>query len=129
VRDLKTGEHVARWQGDGSRVKDLLFSPNGNHLAIVCEDKIHYWDWRENRKTRQLHQKDIAGLRFSPDGKWLAGIIHKEWLAGSIHKEAVRVWETAELTEVQRFNEPFRDNIFGIGGYYGHDVRSFPDSK
>lgn len=119
VRDLKTGQQFA-WQGDGSRVNQLVFSPDGNHLAIGCENKIHFWDWRNNREIHQLAQNDVERLWFSPDGKWLAG---------SIHQEGVRVWDTATFTEVRRFKDPDRDHHLVPGASYPHSVRFFPDSK
>jgi WD40 repeat protein len=120
VRERTTGRSVAEWPGEGKRVNQLLFSPDGGQLAIGCEDTLRFWDWRNNRVTHQLNQKDITGLWFSPDGKLLAAVIHGE---------GVRVWDVATLKVVNRFKDPERNHGLVPGASYPHNVRFFPDSK
>jgi RNA polymerase sigma factor (sigma-70 family) len=109
VRDRKTGKILGEWKGDGTRINQLAFSPDGKIVAISCGKTIHFWDWQGQRETRHLGDfpEDVLRLWFSPDGKWIAAAI---W------NEGVRVWETTEFTEVRRL----------LGE---QEVRFFPDGK
>jgi WD40 repeat protein len=109
VHDRKTGEVMAEWKGDASRVNHLAFAADGKIVAICCGNAIHVWDWPGQREARRLGDfpEQVERLWFSPEGRWFAA---------AIAKEGVRVWETKTWTEVRR-----------IAGE--HDIRFFPDGK
>jgi WD40 repeat protein len=110
VRERKTGKVLAEWKGDGTRILDVAFSPDGKTVAVCCVNGIDLWDWNGNgaaRRRGDLPIDEVGGLRFSPDGRWITA---------SVYKEGLRVWEAKDWKEVRRFE--------GV-----NDVRFFPDGK
>jgi WD40 repeat protein len=72
------------------------FSPDGKLVATAAED-IVLWDVATQKKLARLtHDREVWGLAFSPDGKWLV----------SSHEDgAVVLWDAVEREPVANFNE------------------------
>jgi hypothetical protein len=69
LRSLEEGDNLdpaARW------VRALVFSPDGQTLAVVHSTHIVVWNWRSGDKLHTLQPGDlIASAFFSPDGRTL----------------------------------------------------------
>ena len=61
-------------KGHNSRIKKVVFSPNGNIIASGSEDKnIKLWNLKgQVIKTLEGHQATVESVAFSPDGNTLA---------------------------------------------------------
>lgn len=72
------------------------FSPDQRLVASAAED-IVLWDVATQTKLARLtHDREVWGLAFSPDGKWLV----------SSHEDgALMLWDAAEREPVANFNE------------------------
>jgi WD40 repeat protein/serine/threonine protein kinase len=95
VWDAKTGEEL--WHVREA-YEPVVYSPDGKRLATcVWTDKypgnaikLHNAQTGQELKTWQAHDKDIYGLKFSPDGRWLVS---------AAEDSTVKFWdpETGEL--------------------------------
>lgn len=61
---------------DGSALNimsQIDFSPDGSKLATIKKQTVELWDIKtgELRQTLQGHEKDVTGVWFSPDGRFL----------------------------------------------------------
>lgn len=61
---------------DGSALfvmSQIAFSPDGSKLATITKQTIEVWDVKtgELAQTLQGHEKDVTGVWFSPDGRFL----------------------------------------------------------
>ncbi|HJU52979.1 MAG TPA: hypothetical protein VJ715_00340 [Pyrinomonadaceae bacterium] len=61
---------------DGSALfvmSQTAFSPDGSRLATITKQTIEVWDVKtgELAQTLEGHQKDVTGVWFSPDGRFL----------------------------------------------------------
>jgi WD40 repeat protein len=78
----------------GEGVRSLEFSPDGNLLAIGCQNNTaQLWDIPsgKQRATLRGHLQEVIGVAFSPDGKTLA-------TGGDDRK--VKLWNIATHQEV-----------------------------
>ncbi|MBC7248626.1 MAG: PD40 domain-containing protein [Actinobacteria bacterium] len=89
VRDLKSGdEKEVRVTVDGiyrGHVFTASFSPDGDHLAVVCYDEPDTAVYYTDLKGETAYALDFVGpagriwqTTFSPDGQWLA--YHSTWI-------------------------------------------------
>jgi len=72
----------------------VAFSPNGLHLAVVCNDTIHFWDWRTKKETTTSLRGHTSGINFisySPDG------VH---IASASVDRTIRIWDVGSNTPV-----------------------------
>jgi WD40 repeat protein/tRNA A-37 threonylcarbamoyl transferase component Bud32 len=75
--DLDTGT-MTTWEGHGSHIRDLAFSPAGSLLAICAEDgTVTLWDRNAglSAQARRIGAGPLGGgvraLSFTPDGRYL----------------------------------------------------------
>ena len=72
IVDMTTGKGRFRADDDESCYFRVL-SPDGSVLATGTEKGISLWNWHVGKDRRKLTQDNISSLRFSSDGKLLAG--------------------------------------------------------
>ncbi|MGB8699454.1 MAG: WD40 repeat domain-containing protein, partial [Thermosynechococcaceae cyanobacterium] len=78
------GKRLAELPGNQVLVKKIIFSPDGNSLAIGTENgTIRLWDWKNNLPPIELegHQGDVTSLSFSPDGSQIVSVGDKDGIA------------------------------------------------
>ena len=95
-------------------VFDIVFSKDGQSMAIACEDKaVRIYDWRSGqlRNTLRGHNERVWAIAFSPDGKTLASCTG-EYRTPDQPGE-VTVWDLATSKEVMTFRG-HRGLVFGV---------------
>ncbi len=81
IYDVQTGEALDLLTGHTAQVKSIVFSPDGETLAIGSEDNtIQLWDTKTHKLNAKCigHEKDVNLLVFSPDSKMLVST-SKDW--------------------------------------------------
>jgi WD40 repeat protein len=102
------------YQGHSGRVNGLIWSPNGQRIASVSNDKsMQVWDSSTGKKFI-IHRNTSAGMNsvtWSPDGRYIAA-------AGN--DKMVQVWDAFT-----------RNNVFTYRGHRGYvtTVAWSPDGK
>jgi WD40 repeat protein len=76
---------------DGSGLfvmSQVAFSPDGSKLATITKQTAEVWDIKTGElvQTLQGHQKDVTGVWFSPDGRFLVSTAEQQL---SVDKEPV----------------------------------------
>jgi WD40 repeat protein len=66
-----SGEERALLRGHRSPVTFVAWSPDGRRLASVAEGEIKVWDVSRQQELATLSPDRPAGVRFSPDGRFL----------------------------------------------------------
>ncbi|MGD0702887.1 MAG: WD40 repeat domain-containing protein [Trebonia sp.] len=98
---MPTGTRVAtlRTATGSETVTDMVFSPDGDVLAVALDDPpsstVQLWNVASHRLIGQLQTRQepfIRGLAFSPDGRLLA--------TSSPVGPVVRLWDTTRLSQV-----------------------------
>ncbi|KAI0263041.1 WD40-repeat-containing domain protein [Gloeopeniophorella convolvens] len=86
---IAEGEVIGR-RGIGNGVDSVVFSPNGQLLAVGADDgKVYIWDFASGETRTSSHsqkQLGIFSIAFSPDG---------ETFASGSDDGTVRLWNTA----------------------------------
>jgi WD40 repeat protein len=79
IWDADTGQVIKTLIGNGRKVNDLAFSPDGASIAVIGEDnnkgELRIWDIAAGKNTFTFTGKnfdEFAAVAFSPDGKYLA---------------------------------------------------------
>jgi len=117
-----TGDGVPTELSHGSIVKEIVFSPDGKHLATVTSPYIdgsswklsftHIWDWTEGQEVRQMSAKGlIKSMAFSENGDYLAAI-SRETLDRGVVKRTAWLWDTAKGQNIE--NVPCGSGITSV---------------
>ena len=64
--------NIATLEGHTGRVNSVLFSPDGQTLAIRAGWDIRLWDVATGRERTTLEHRGVESMSFSPDGSILA---------------------------------------------------------
>ena len=113
----KVSEITESWD-----VWSLAFSPDSKELAAASpnSEEVHVWVWRGRGQVRRtLHLSggsNVDGLRYSPDGRQLAGVHY----VAEGNKE-IRIWDTVSGVIAKDLGDPSNSS-----GYLG--VAFSPDS-
>jgi len=89
--DLNKKTVLKTFKGHEDKVKDIVFSPDGNYVVSASEDEsIKIWDLKSEKlfKTLKKHNGNVNALAFSFDGKYLA--------SGS-NDGTIIIWDAREL--------------------------------
>ncbi|MFT4637266.1 MAG: serine/threonine protein kinase/WD40 repeat protein [Verrucomicrobiales bacterium] len=70
LRELCEGDEHLSFPNQGSTVRVIAFSPDGDLLAVGLRDAVHLWDVRTRSRVIQL-PVDSRSLAFSPNGRTL----------------------------------------------------------
>jgi len=105
--ETATGRELRTLEKQGHFFHGLAFSPDGKLLAwgssivengqITDKGRIILWDMTEHKEVRRLtgQLKQIGGLAFSPDGKYLVS-------GGGRDDGSIRLWEVATGKKVRQ---------------------------
>jgi len=74
IIDTHAKKEIHRWQPHNNPVFDLLFSPDGDQLAIAGDRGVQQLDWQSGNTTfsGKPHHGVVNCIAYSPDGKVLA---------------------------------------------------------
>jgi WD40 repeat protein len=92
--DTATGKATAEFEGEGTNVSALAFSPDGKKLLTGTRSSIRVWDAATGRHERVLTRdvQWVYSLAFSPDGKRLAS---GGGSPSGNRNDSTRVWDAA----------------------------------
>jgi serine/threonine protein kinase/WD40 repeat protein len=111
VWDSATGRPAGPPLEHGNYVAAVAFNPGGSlgpaGSVLAAGDfgpkgKVFLWKWREGKKIREepfVHDDIVIGLRFSPDGRYLAAVKTPDW---SKNPE-IWLWDVASGECVAKF--------------------------
>lgn len=129
--DAKEGHRLRVTKGKKSseQVNSVAWSPDGRRLILGCgqslrTQRLTLWDVDEWREIRSLegHERVIAKVAFSPDGKWV--------LSGDITGELC-YWQVKNARRLATFDPPMIEIPYGrLGSAPGTRSLAFsPDGK
>lgn len=113
IWNLDDGSVTREWQAHGDVVTALDFSPDGQKLLSVSQDRsAKYWDLATGELLYTLSQRNaLWDGDISPDGRWIATVDEGATLV---------LWDVATGAEVRRY----------LGQYdIIYDVEFSPDSR
>jgi WD40 repeat protein len=107
VWDTATGREAGVLPGQGHRLQDLAFGPDGHLLVFTLDGTLLSWDLSRNDRTIlcRIPEKTLTGLLLSPDGSLLLGVHDKQaqlWdvPAGRKRADLPGEFEVREVTAV-----------------------------
>src|SRR5262249_55625342 len=73
VWDVRTGKETRRLKRNGARDGHIVFSPDGEMIAVAAHNFIQLWNLQKSEEPRTLggHRDYITALLFSPDSQQL----------------------------------------------------------
>ena len=94
--DVQTGQHLQSFQGNGGRLFNLMFSPDGKSLAGSGHGGIVVWDVSGHMPSRRLEKvaTEVRTLDFAPDG---------ETLVGTCFDNTIRTWDLSTGRQLATF--------------------------
>jgi WD40 repeat protein len=115
------GDRTILFQGDRSKIIQIVFSPDGNTLATVALDgTLRFWDLPTGRETQKISEEtgDMIAVSFSPDGKTVAagGIDHPVKLIDAATGRVVEALENTDHTGFLDFSPDGKLLALGSSG-------------
>ena len=107
VRDVSSGNEIARLEGHRAAVEALAFAPDDALLASGSIDRtVRLWDTRtwSARAVLEGHTDRVYSLTFSPDG---------EMLASGSNDATIRLWSVPSAEELALLTG-HEDYVFGL---------------
>lgn len=100
--DLNDGTFINLFEHPNT--ERILFTPNGNHLAVVSNDRLSIWSLNENRLVHSLQADNSLGdvLAISDDSQYLLYIYQNTCVVWSLAANA-----TYQKRDVKWFNTIF----------------------
>lgn len=82
---------------DGSALfvmSQIAFSPDGSRLATITKQAVEVWDVKTGElvQTLQGHGKDVSGVWFSPDGRFLVSTAEQQPAADKSPMGELFIW-------------------------------------
>ena len=71
--NIAAGHAIQTYPVQGKFVEQVVWSPDGIHIAFPTGDEIQVWNTRTGRQHLLL--KELRSIAWSPDGKYVAGTI------------------------------------------------------
>lgn len=127
VWDIKTG-HCLLTVDDGSRLRTVAWSPDGQYLAVAGLDKVvKLRNAETGRHIREIttHREPVLSLAFNPDGKILAsggeaGIIHLSQVKNSQSLKNLEVdnpYKGLNVSHVTGVSRSQRETLLSLGAF------------
>ncbi len=76
-------------------MSQLAFSPDGGRLATITKQSVEVWDVKTGElvQTLQGQQKDVTGVWFSPDGRFLVSTAEQQTSAETEPVGELVIWD------------------------------------
>ncbi|HYG82383.1 MAG TPA: hypothetical protein VD861_18445, partial [Pyrinomonadaceae bacterium] len=105
---------------DGSALyvmSQIAFSPDGGRLATITKRAVEVWDVKSGELARTLggHQKDVTGVWFSPDGRFLVSTAEQQTSADESPVGELFIWN-AQTGEKVKALPGYTYAVFSTGG-------------
>lgn len=98
-------------------MSQLSFSPDGGRLATISKQAVEVWDVKTGElvQTLQGQQKDVTGVWFSPDGRFLVSTSEQQTSADAELAGELVIWD-ARTGEKVKTLPGYNYAVFSPGG-------------